>query len=129
MLTDKSDEIERLAEELLEKETLTLPDLLRILGERPYPLKETVKEYLEEMKERIEKDREEDAAAAAKEAEKTADGEEKEGSEEGGEDAAEVKVEQAEDKADEGAAKLGEKVVDASAVEDESSRKGEDEKK
>ena len=61
--------MERLAEELLEKETLTLPDLLRILGERPYPLKETVREYLEEMKERIEKDREEDAASAAKEGE------------------------------------------------------------
>ena len=66
LLTEKREEMERLAEELLEKETLTLPDLLRILGERPYPLKETVREYLEEMKERIEKDREEDAASVAK---------------------------------------------------------------
>ena len=48
---------------------------------------------------------------------------------EGEKDAADVKVEQSEDKADDGAAKLGEKVVDASAVENESSRKSEDEKK
>ena len=122
--------MERLAEELLEKETLTLPDLLRILGERPYPLKETVREYLEEMKERIEKDREEDAASAAKAGEEVDDSEQKEaGAMEGEKDAADVKVEQSEDKADDGAAKLGEKVVDASAVEKESSRKSEDEKK
>ena len=122
--------MERLAEELLEKETLTLPDLLRILGERPYPLKETVREYLEEMKERIEKDREEDAASAAKAGEEVDDSEQKEaGAMEGEKDAADVKVEQSEDKADDGAAKLGEKVVDASAVENESSRKSEDEKK
>jgi hypothetical protein len=53
-----------LAEELLEKESITLPDLLRVLGDRPYPLKETVREYLEELKERDLK-KEEEAAAAA----------------------------------------------------------------
>lgn len=45
-----------LAEELLAKESITLPDILRILGDRPYPLKETVREYLEELIERKEKD-------------------------------------------------------------------------
>ena len=39
----------RLAEELLKKESIGLPDILRILGERPYPMKESVKEYLLEM--------------------------------------------------------------------------------
>jgi hypothetical protein len=38
--------IEGLAEELLAKESIGLPDIIRILGERPYPLKESLKEYL-----------------------------------------------------------------------------------
>lgn len=48
-----------MAEELLSKESITLPDIVRILGDRPYPLKETVREYLEELKERKEKEDEE----------------------------------------------------------------------
>jgi hypothetical protein len=32
-----------LAEELLAKESIGLPDIIRILGERPFPMKETVK--------------------------------------------------------------------------------------
>ena len=35
-----------LAEELLTKETIGLTDLVRVLGDRPFPLKENVKEYL-----------------------------------------------------------------------------------
>jgi|LauGreDrversion4_2_1035121.scaffolds.fasta_scaffold91201_2 hypothetical protein len=35
-----------LAEELLAKESIGLPDIIKILGDRPYPMKETVKEYL-----------------------------------------------------------------------------------
>ena len=50
-----------MAEELLAKESITLPDILRVLGDRPYPLKENVREYLEELKERSHKD--EEAAA------------------------------------------------------------------
>lgn len=41
--------VNSLAEELLAKESITLPDLLRILGERPYPLKESIREYLQEL--------------------------------------------------------------------------------
>lgn len=55
----------RLAEELIKKESITLPDLVRILGDRPYPLKETVKEYLEELRDRNTKDEEEAAKKAA----------------------------------------------------------------
>lgn len=51
----------RLAEELIKKESITLPDLVRILGDRPYPLKETVREYLEELRDRNTKDEEEAA--------------------------------------------------------------------
>ena len=36
--------------ELLKKETLSLPDIVDILGPRPYPLKETVAEYLKELR-------------------------------------------------------------------------------
>lgn len=55
----------RLAEELIRKESITLPDLVRILGDRPYPLKETVREYLEELKDRNTKEEEEAANNAA----------------------------------------------------------------
>jgi len=41
-----------LAEKLLETETLSLPDIVEIMGERPFPMKESVKEYLSELKAR-----------------------------------------------------------------------------
>lgn len=56
VLLEKRDLIEKLAEALLKKETLTLPDILEIMGPRPYPLKETIAKYLEELKERQEVD-------------------------------------------------------------------------
>ena len=34
------------------KETLSLPEIVEILGQRPYPLKASIMEYLEELKER-----------------------------------------------------------------------------
>lgn len=37
---------------MLEQETLSLPDIVEIMGERPFPMKETVQEYLRELKER-----------------------------------------------------------------------------
>ena len=49
----------RLASELLRKETVNLIDIVNILGERPFPLKESLKEYLVELKEREEHDKEE----------------------------------------------------------------------
>lgn len=52
MLTDKKEEIEKLALKLLENEVLNLPDIVAIMGKRPFPMKETVREYLEELKER-----------------------------------------------------------------------------
>ena len=42
----------RLAEALLTKETLSLPEIVDILGPRPYPLKDTLKEYLQELRDR-----------------------------------------------------------------------------
>jgi len=41
-----------LAERLLANETLSLPDIVEIMGPRPFPMKETLKDYLEEMNER-----------------------------------------------------------------------------
>lgn len=40
----------RLAKRLLEKETLALPDIVEILGPRPYPMKQSLLEYMEELK-------------------------------------------------------------------------------
>jgi hypothetical protein len=42
----------RLAEELLEKETLSLPEIVEIMGPRPFPMKESIAEYLQELKDR-----------------------------------------------------------------------------
>jgi len=36
----------RLAEFLLEKETLNLPMIISVLGERPFPMKESLRDYL-----------------------------------------------------------------------------------
>jgi hypothetical protein len=35
-----------MGEALLKKETLALPDIVDLLGPRPYPMKETLIEYL-----------------------------------------------------------------------------------
>ena len=42
----------RLAEFLLKHETLSLPDIVDILGPRPFPIKESVIEYLQELRAR-----------------------------------------------------------------------------
>lgn len=46
MLREK-DKIEKLAERLLEKETLDLKELVAVLGDRPFPPKSNYKAYLE----------------------------------------------------------------------------------
>lgn len=50
LLTEKKDLIEKLGAKLLEKETIALPDIVDTLGQRPFPLKESIKEYLEELR-------------------------------------------------------------------------------
>ena len=41
--------MDTLAKQLLDKEVITLPDLISILGERPFPMKENMREYLDEL--------------------------------------------------------------------------------
>jgi len=43
------DRIEILANELLEKESLDLLDIIRILGERPFQMSDTIKDYMKEI--------------------------------------------------------------------------------
>jgi len=64
ILTANKEKIELLAEKLLETETLSLNDIVEIMGERPFPMKETVREYLEELQERKMVDDELDAEEA-----------------------------------------------------------------
>ncbi|MFO0002543.1 MAG: hypothetical protein ACK559_15550 [bacterium] len=52
MLEERREHIEKLAEKLLEKETLNLTDIVEVMGERPFPMKENVVEYMRELKER-----------------------------------------------------------------------------
>lgn len=52
ILEDKKEFIEKLAERLLQNEVLNLPDILEIMGERPFPMKESVAEYLHELQAR-----------------------------------------------------------------------------
>lgn len=69
LLESKKDDMERLAQLLLEKETVNLPQIIEVLGERPFEMKESIKEYLSEIKQREQEQREADAAEAATEAE------------------------------------------------------------
>lgn len=57
-----------MAERLLEKETISLPDIVEILGPRPFPHKTSLLEYLEELKERVAEDELEAARKADEEA-------------------------------------------------------------
>lgn len=68
LLTENKQKIEDLAERLLEKETIALPDIVEVLGPRPYPQKQQLLDYLEELKERQVED--DEAAASAVDASK-----------------------------------------------------------
>lgn len=52
LLESKKELIEKLAERLLEKETLSLPEIVEVLGERPFKMKDSLKDYLQELKDR-----------------------------------------------------------------------------
>jgi len=65
LLLQKKDLIEALANRLMEKETVNLPDIIEILGQRPFGMNETMTKYLSEMQERQAKE-----AAEEKEEEK-----------------------------------------------------------
>ena len=78
LLESKRHLIEGLAERLLEKEVVTLPDIIDILGERPWPMKENIKEYLEEIKERRKEEKEEEEAREKLEQESTEESDKKE---------------------------------------------------
>jgi hypothetical protein len=55
---------------LLAKESIGLPDIIKILGDRPFPMKETVREYLQEMMERKDKEDSEKTKTASEEEKK-----------------------------------------------------------
>ena len=52
---------------MLAKESIGLPDIIKILGDRPFPMKETVREYLQEMMERKDKEDSEKTKTASEE--------------------------------------------------------------
>ena len=60
LLVSKKELIEALAEELLKHESINLPQIIKVLGDRPYPLKESIKDYLEELENRKEDPEEEE---------------------------------------------------------------------
>ena len=43
---------------MLEKESINLPEIMEVLGDRPYPLKESIKEYLKELEKRKQEEEE-----------------------------------------------------------------------
>ena len=55
----------RLAEELLAKESINLPSIIKVLGDRPFPMKESLKEYLVELESRSQKEAQRDAQEKA----------------------------------------------------------------
>jgi len=66
LLESKRELIEALASELLEKESINLPEIMKILGDRPYPLKESIREYLEELEKRKQEEEAEKEIESAK---------------------------------------------------------------
>lgn len=52
LLEDKKELIIALAEELLAKESINLPQIIKVIGERPFPMKESLREYLVELETR-----------------------------------------------------------------------------
>lgn len=56
LLESKRDLVDALAVKLLDKETVNLKDLVEVLGDRPYGINESMKEYLQELKTREEMD-------------------------------------------------------------------------
>jgi len=52
LLLSKKELIGNLAEELLVHESMNLPKIIKVLGERPFPMKESMKEYLQELENR-----------------------------------------------------------------------------
>lgn len=49
LLESKRDLITNLAERLLEKESISLPQIIEVLGDRPFEMKQSIKDYLSEM--------------------------------------------------------------------------------
>lgn len=58
MLLLHKDKIEALGNALLEKETVNLPDIIEVLGQRPFGMNEVMTEYLDELNTRKIKDKE-----------------------------------------------------------------------
>ena len=52
LLLEHKDKVQRLGDVLLEKETIGLPEIIGVLGDRPYGMSDAVKEYLVEMQQR-----------------------------------------------------------------------------
>lgn len=69
-----------MAQKLLEKETLSLPDIVDILGPRPFPMKQNILEYLQELRERevVKDEASEDGEGVTDAEDETKDNEEKE---------------------------------------------------
>lgn len=68
LLMEHKDKVTALGDLLLEKETINLPDIVSVLGDRPFGMSETITEYLDELKQRTQKE-EEDKLKAEEEAE------------------------------------------------------------
>jgi len=60
LVRDYKDKIQIMAEELLKKETLDLDEIIQCLGDRPYPMPSSIKDYLDEVKKRKVKEEEEE---------------------------------------------------------------------
>ena len=94
LLLSKKDIMEELAKKLLEHEVISLPDIIDVLGPRPYPMKESIKEYLEEMERRKSQDNE---GVSTEESEESADEEDGDKTEEKKEDEDEDVIEPVKD--------------------------------
>ena len=65
LLTENKDKVEKLAEALLAREVLNLPEIIELVGPKPFEMSDNLKKYLEELTERMEQETEEQALKEA----------------------------------------------------------------
>ena len=58
IVNENKENLEKMALKLLDKETLDLLDIIEVLGNRKYPLPDSINDYLNEIKKRNEKEEE-----------------------------------------------------------------------
>lgn len=86
LLLEHKDKIQALGDQLLEKETMNLPAIIDVLGDRPYGMNESLAQYLDELNKRKAKEETDEADAAQTKLSKSLEDSQAEAGDNSGED-------------------------------------------